>query len=705
MRFGTASFFVCLPACWIALVGNNAVADEDVLFDDMPVVLTTARLRQPQAQAPAAVTIIDRDTIRLSGARNLPELLRVVPGFQIGFSYGHTATVSYHGMADEWARRLQVLIDGRSIYEPSFARIQWLEMPVALENIQRIEITRGPNSALYGANSFNAVINIITLTPKEADGVTVSSKQGEKGIRDQLLQLATSITKNHDIRATLGSRGDHGFDETRSSDPRYDSYRADFANARLDGIINETSHYDVQFGVKSGFKQIQWLDPYEVEPTHDIKNNNAFVLTHLYHERGDDHQWRWQFYWNENNNREQWATCPPRVFLSNELAALFQADRNYTLDLIDALTLGAPPPSPPSAEIAALLPPLFARLPDDGNRTACGIGNQDIHEQRFDLELQDTWQINDQWRMVSGVSLRHDDAYSETYLSGKQHNNLLRVFANTEYHLTPTVVFNGGAMVEHDDIVGTSLSPRVAANWTVDQHHTLRAIYVEATRTPDMFEESGQFGYTVRVLQTPVNGSDDFARFFQTSMAPGGLDPERIRSRELGVYGHYFSSQFSWDLKLFSDAYRDLVAGYSTLERFDLNNSGRADIDGQELELQWRPTAQWRMQLAYSRLQLGGETHRFMRRSTPEETSSFMLAWLSPLGLELSVSYYDMNDYYDAHYQLVSSRLAKQWALSSRSDFTLALESRIRLDDQWLFDRDNIDASHHHHWLSASFHF
>jgi outer membrane cobalamin receptor len=220
-----------------------------------------------------------------------------------------------------------------------------------------------------------------------------------------------------------------------------------------------------------------------------------------------------------------------------------------------------------------------------------------------------------------------------------------------------------------------------------------------------MFEESGQFSYTVRDLQNPVNGNDSFARFFQTSVAPGDLNAEQIRSREIGVYGNYASNQLSWDLKLFSDQYRDLIAGFSTLERFDLHNSGSADIDGREIEIQWRPTAQWRTQLAYSRLQLGGETHRFMRRSTPEKTTSVMVAFLAPLGFELSTSYYSMADYYDAHYQIVSTRIAKHWPLTARSDFTLALESRWRLDDQWLFDRDNVEAHSNYHWLSANVRF
>jgi len=188
-------------------------------------------------------------------------------------------------------------------------------------------------------------------------------------------------------------------------------------------------------------------------------------------------------------------------------------------------------------------------------------------------------------------------------------------------------------------------------------------------------------------------------------MAPGDLRAETIRSKEFGIYGHYFASQLSWDVKIFHDAYRDLVAGFSALERFDLHNSGRADIDGQEWEVQWRPSPQWRTQLAYSRLQLGGETHRFMRRSTPERTTSALIAWLSPLGLELSATYYSMADYYGAHYQIVSTRAAKQWALTAHSDITLAFESRWRLDDQWLFDRDNVEASRQYHWLSAMLRF
>ncbi len=705
MRFGLSLLTFSAVASAVSVANGQSAPSDDVLFDDMPVVLTAARLRQPQAQAPAAVTIIDRDTIRLSGARNLPELLRLVPGFQVGFYHGHTASVSYHGLGDELSRRLQVLIDGRSVYEPSLARIQWLDLPLALDNIQRIEITRGPNSALYGANSFNAVINIITLHAKEASGVEMQIKQGEKNIRDRLLNVGTALGDNLDFRFSFGTRGDEGFDHTRDDEPRHDSYRAHFANARIDGTLNENERFDIQAGYKTGFKEIQFLDPFEVGDAHDIDNDNTYLLGHYIHDVGTDHEWRWQLYWNDNHNHETWATCPPRVMLSDELGALFAADGNYTLDLIDVLLAGGAPPPPPSVEVAALLPPFLARLPNDGTRLACGSANQNMHEQRFDFEWQDTWQINAQWRLVSGASIRRDKAESETYLGGKAHNDLLRLFAHTEYQLTPTFIVNVGAMLEHDTIVGHSLSPRAALNWTVDDHHTLRAIYAEATRTPDMFEEDGQFSYTVRALQEPVNGDRRDARFFQTSRAPGGLQSETIRSRELGIYGSYFASQLTWDAKFFADAYRNLVVGNTTLDRFDLSNEGRVDIDGHEVEVHWQPTSQWRIQMAHAYLNLGGETHAIMRRSTPERTSSVLLAWLSNIGIELSASYYSMKDYFDVPYELVSSRASKQWALTARSTLTLTFESRWRLDDGHMMDRDNLDDARDYHWLGATFRF
>ncbi|MDE2585018.1 MAG: TonB-dependent receptor plug domain-containing protein, partial [Betaproteobacteria bacterium] len=156
---------VCFSSSLMA--GEEALLSENDVLGDVPMVLTVSRLRQAVADAPAAVTVIDRQMIRDSGAWDVTDALRLVPGMYVGSSADNgvfvpNATVSYHGMADAYSRRMQVLVDGRSIYTPLFGGPIWSTLPIALDDIERIEVSRGPNSVTYGANSFLGVINIIT---------------------------------------------------------------------------------------------------------------------------------------------------------------------------------------------------------------------------------------------------------------------------------------------------------------------------------------------------------------------------------------------------------------------------------------------------------------------------------------------------------------------------------------------------------------
>ena len=135
---------------------------ESDFFDDLPVVLSPSRLSQPLADSPSSVTVIDRDMIRASGFTQVADVFRLVPGLSVAYSSSLLPTLTYHGLGDGYARRFQVLIDGRSVYSPDFGQVSWRNLPLALDDIERIEVIRGPAGASYGANAFMGVVNIHT---------------------------------------------------------------------------------------------------------------------------------------------------------------------------------------------------------------------------------------------------------------------------------------------------------------------------------------------------------------------------------------------------------------------------------------------------------------------------------------------------------------------------------------------------------------
>ena len=107
---------------------NDYLAGND-FFGDSPIVLTVSRMHKPLADAPASVSVIDRQMIKNSGARQIADIFRMIPGFVVGYLDGHSPVVTYHGLGQRWHRQLQVLIDGRSVFIPSFGGVPWSNLP------------------------------------------------------------------------------------------------------------------------------------------------------------------------------------------------------------------------------------------------------------------------------------------------------------------------------------------------------------------------------------------------------------------------------------------------------------------------------------------------------------------------------------------------------------------------------------------------
>jgi iron complex outermembrane receptor protein len=124
------------------------------------------------------MTVIDSELINASGARDISELLRLVPGMMVGYT-GNQAAVNYHGTNANDARRMQVLIDGRSVYRAGLATVDWSDIPVAMEDIERIEVFRGPNTVSYGANALMAVVNILTRNAADSHGTRLKVTRGQ----------------------------------------------------------------------------------------------------------------------------------------------------------------------------------------------------------------------------------------------------------------------------------------------------------------------------------------------------------------------------------------------------------------------------------------------------------------------------------------------------------------------------------------------
>lgn len=152
--------------------------DLDTLMGMDVAVTSATRRAQAAADAAAAVYVITREDIRRSGSTSLPELLRTVPGVHVARINSRGWAVTSRGFSSRFANKLLVMVDGRSIYSSVFSGVLWEEQSVALEEIERIEIVRGPGGALWGINAVNGVINVITRKAADARGLRVSAGGG-----------------------------------------------------------------------------------------------------------------------------------------------------------------------------------------------------------------------------------------------------------------------------------------------------------------------------------------------------------------------------------------------------------------------------------------------------------------------------------------------------------------------------------------------
>src|SRR4030088_2638610 len=143
------------------------------------IEVTTASKRPVKvSRTPAAIYVVTQEDIRRSGATSIPEALRLVPGVEVARIDSNKWSLGVRGFTGRLSRSVLVLIDGRSVYTPLFAGVYWEVQDTLLEDVDRIEVIRGPGGTIWGANAVNGVINIVTKNSKDTHGMLVSAGGG-----------------------------------------------------------------------------------------------------------------------------------------------------------------------------------------------------------------------------------------------------------------------------------------------------------------------------------------------------------------------------------------------------------------------------------------------------------------------------------------------------------------------------------------------
>lgn len=541
-------FGVCIAAPAIALtagmLASTALRAEEApetpyLEDDLPVVLSLTRMPQRIDDAPGAVTLFTREDIERLGYRRLPQLLRLVPGMNQINDTGHSPAVFYHGLGTLNPNRMQVLIDGRSVYSPYlYGYVDWDALPLTMDEIERIEVVRGSNAATYGSNAVAGVVNIVTRSSVDGPAATASVTAGNHGVRDASARFRRSFGA---LSVALNTRtiGDEGFEA------RHDSARLNATTLRADLALNGSDEVSFMAGQSAGTREVGY--PFGVSGNRDnangfrsIRTDNWFAHLRFRRVLATDNEWSVGAYHNEDSGREEWF-----------------GDAN------DAF--GAPPGT-------------FAPIPIDYNRTAV----------RRSVDFQHQFVPADGWRVAWGAEYRQDELKSDRmfFVTGRESQNLFRLSANLEWRPSDRWTLNLGNMVESFQGRSPQASPRAFVTWHVAPAHALKAGASRAFRQPSLIEERGDSRFIDTRL--PIPGG----RILRTYVGTPGIAPERLDSAELGYVGQFGRSTL--DVRAFFETYNHLI----TETRFEdpaFINRGRSYIEGPgvrihgfEYQYRWR---------------------------------------------------------------------------------------------------------------------
>ena len=242
----------CWAAAWVAaclgcgsLRAQVAEPPEPELADDfedlsleelLEVEVTVVTHKQIKVgTAPAALYVITRQDIQRSGMTSIPELLRLVPGMHVAKIDSNRWAIGARGFVGEFTNKLLVLIDGRRVYSPLFGGVHWDVQDVNLEDVERIEVIRGPGGVRWGANAVNGVIHVITRRSFDTQGGMVQTTVGSEDRAIATLRYGGQIDENTTWRAyaryldrdeQVFSDGGDATDGGRSSAPGFpQSYR------------------------------------------------------------------------------------------------------------------------------------------------------------------------------------------------------------------------------------------------------------------------------------------------------------------------------------------------------------------------------------------------------------------------------------------------------------------------------------------------
>jgi len=403
---------------------DQVLIPELQLIKEEETVSIASRYEQPISQAPANVYVITDEDIRHSGATDIPTILRRVPGLEVMQASGADFNVSVRGNNQLLANKILVMVDGRSIYVDAQGSVFWKLLPVTLPEIKRIEVLKGPASAVYGFNAFDGIINIITKSPEEIKGTTVQFGGGELGTISSAAIHADTIGK-FGYRLSLGRDQNQ---QWRNRDAL--AFRSNKFNVQTDYALSG----DSKVSISGGFADANRFDG-NINETTSSSSQPAQKYAHVVYERP-----------------------------------------NF---LLRAFWTGFSDPIDPTAN------PLIASFLRAADRS--GSSPVSNFANTYNIEAQHSIKFGPSNRLMYGINYRHN-TFSSNYVSGFSREDRLGIFVQDEWNITQTLTVVGGLRYDLHTEINSTLSPRFALVYQAAPDHTFRAGISIAYRPPTLVE-------------------------------------------------------------------------------------------------------------------------------------------------------------------------------------------------------------------------
>src|SRR6266700_1374992 len=529
-------------------------------------VTSVSKKDQKISQAAAAIFVITQEDIRRSGATNIPDLLRMVPGMDVAQINANNWAVSARGFNGQFANKLLVLVDGRAVYTPLLAGVNWDTQDVPLEDLERIEVIRGPGATLWGANAVNGVINIITKKASETQGILITTGGGTQAQALATARYGGTFGKNGSYRVFTKYQDDKRFPDLAGQNAQ-DGWHLLHGGFRVDDSISKKDSLTIQGDIYTGNEGASIVHIFSVDPP---VMGNTFPITELL---GGNILGRWD-----------------QVYLGC-------SDSTFQLYFVKYTRSG-----PEAAE---------ARDTVD-----------------FDFDHHLMWGARHDVMLGAGYRFTSDQTagtIDQAFIPASRSLQLFSSFVQDTITLQPNRVFlTLGTKLEHNDYGGFELQPSVRMAWTPSPRRTFWAAVSRANRTPARHDS----GVVAALAAFPDPGGSS-TPVEPIVFGDPRVRSEHVLAFEAGYRGQPYQ-QLSLDMSAFFNVYDHLInfepgtpflqtvpAPSRTIVPFTWENNLYGTTAGGEVSATWKVTHRWTLNPGYALLRMHLHT-----RATSQDTNS-----------------------------------------------------------------------------------